>query len=113
MSQTTPEYDESVFNALDAVRDFERELESGTGNGYDKWMIGRRITEFEWFAEQQAEGIHEVAHFDEDYPVCTCGLVVALEDFDEDSSTELKVFLAAPGHWDHVAGAVLESGEAR
>lgn len=38
------------------------------------WMISRRIGEYQYFAEQQRAGIHEVAIVANGVEVCTCGL---------------------------------------
>lgn len=100
-----PKYFEDLFNAAETLRKYEAAYEKATG--YNKWMLGRREGEYDEFVSLQIKNVHQLAVVINGFLVCVCGLITEIESDSEGSPTAL---LSAPGHWNHVTGAPITSG---
>ena len=106
-NQPAPKYNKDYFNAAATARNYEKRLKDPSVSGYNKWMIGRRLGDYAYFADLQDKRVHVVSgvsHGKSLQVFCSCGLTV---DFSPETDTDFLPFegLAAPGHWDHHAKA--------
>jgi hypothetical protein len=65
----------------DHVRNLSKRLESykagyAKASGYDKWMYGRRVGEYEGFLAEFSRGIHDIILNTSDHRVCSCALMI-------------------------------------
>jgi hypothetical protein len=97
-----PEYYNHFFDAEATLRQYEkRHL---TAQGYDKWMIGRRIGDFRELVRLQKANIHGIAAGGGNNIVyCSCGLTIPDAPSWEAPTVDR---LQAVGHWDHTSGQV-------
>jgi hypothetical protein len=104
------EYDKTFFDASKTLARYESEREQASG--YNRYMMGRRISEYRRFVELQAESIHSLAAVivsgnDGPKVICNCGLAVpsSSEVIDDAIARER---LAATGHWDHTSNELAQ-----
>ena len=105
-----PEYDKAYFEASKTLARYESQRDKASG--YNRYMMGRRISEFRDFVELQAESIHSLAAVimsgnNGTQIICNCGLTVpAGAEVIDDTIARAK--LDAPGHWDHTTNELAQ-----
>ncbi len=69
-----PEYYEYVTNLRKRLESFKAGYAKATG--YDKWMYGRRVGEYEGHLAEFSRGIHDIILNTMDHRVCSCALMI-------------------------------------
>ena len=101
--RTKSKYESSYFRAKATAASYEKRYNDPATTGFNKFMIGRRMGDYTYFAQMQNTRIHAVAGASIGDPVivyCFCGLKVE-HAADTDYDNEPSSGLAADGHWDH------------
>jgi hypothetical protein len=102
-NQPSPRYEKSYFKAKATARDYERRYNSPETVGMNRFMVGRRLSDYTYFAQLQELRVHQevgTAYSKVTTIFCSCGLAV---DFPlTPANEELPAdALDAHGHWDH------------
>ena len=108
------EYDGELLETAKAAKRFERQRqatlkaaanltpEQAARARYGAWMQGRRSGEFEGFFLEQLAELHTVARAyigrNAQHTICTCGLAVEQQTFDDETAAGKMAMLSTPGH---------------